>query len=116
VAEQCQLPTDDHHIKYYLIQWWLNPRIKISGGLRLTDEGFDQVSKHVTRHRVIIDEPIQYTNKIIIWLDNYIDSPWYVTDKEIFVFNQRMAIQLVLFSGNIARYSEIKARSAHRTY
>jgi hypothetical protein len=112
VANQCQLPTDDDSIKHYLIQWWLNPRVKISGGLRLTDEGFDRVSEHVKRHRVIIDEPIAYTNKVIIWLDNYIDSPWYVTDKEIFVFSERMAVQLVLFSGNIARYSEIKANTA----
>jgi hypothetical protein len=114
VAEQSQLPTDEDSIKYYLIQWWLNPRKKSTGGLRLTDEGFDRVSEHIKRHRIIIDGPIEYTNKVIIWLDNYIDSPWYVTDKEVFVFSERMAVQLVLFSGNIARYSEIKAATARR--
>jgi hypothetical protein len=114
VAEQCQLPTDEDSIKYYLIQWWLNPRKKATGGLRLTDEGFDRVSEHIKRHRVVIDGSIEYTNKVIIWLDNYIDSPWYVTDKEVFVFSERMAVQLVLFSGNIARYSEIKATNARQ--
>jgi hypothetical protein len=116
VAEQCQLPIDDDSIKHYLTQWWFNSRKKSLGGFRLTDEGFDRISEHIKRHRVIIDDPIKYTNKVIIWLDNYIDSPWYVTNDEIFVFSEKMAVQLVLFSGNIARYSEIKAARAGRKY
>jgi hypothetical protein len=112
IAEQCNLPTDEETIKKLMIQWWFNPRKKSSGGLRLTDEGFSKISEHIKVHRVIIDKPIKYTNKVIIWLDKYIDSPWYVTSKEIYVFHEKMAVQLVLFSGNIARYSEIKASSS----
>jgi hypothetical protein len=112
IAEQCNLPTDEETIKKLMIQWWFNPRKKSSGGLRLTDEGFSTISEHIKVHRVIIDKPIKYTNKIIIWLDKYIDSPWYVTSKEIYVFHEKMAVQLVLFSGNIARYTEIKASSS----
>jgi hypothetical protein len=112
IAEQCNLSTDEETIKKLMIQWWYNPRKKSSGGLRLTDEGFSKISEHIKTHRVIIDKPIKYTNKIIIWLDKYIDSPWYITNKEVYVFHEKMAVQLVLFSGNIARYSEIKASAS----
>jgi hypothetical protein len=109
VAEQCNLPIDDENIKQLIIQWWYNPRKKSLGGLRLTDQGFLKFSEHIKRHRVIIDQPMEYTNQSIIWLDRFIDCPWYVTKKEIYVFNEKMAVQLVLFSGNIIQYSKIRA-------
>jgi len=112
IAEQCNLPTDEEYIKNLIVKWWFNPRKKLSGGLRLTDEGFSQISKYIKVYRVAIDQPIPYTNKVIIWLDKYIDSPWYVTNKEVYVLHEKIAVQLVLFSGNIARYTEIKASAS----
>ena len=58
----------------------------------------------------MFDEPVEYTSQLIIWLDQFINCPWYVTKKEIFVFNENMAIQLVLFSGNITRFTAAKAK------
>jgi hypothetical protein len=34
-----------------------------------------------------------------------------LTNREIYVFNDKMAVQLVLFSGNIAKFSTAKAKS-----
>ena len=90
---------------------WQNIRQKQTGGLRLTDQGFKSlVDADIKAHKVSFQEPVEYNNQLIIWLDNFIDCPWYITHKEIFVFNEKMAIQLVLFSGNIARFSAAKAK------
>lgn len=111
VATQFGLPTDDNAINRLIPQWWYNPRKKETGGLRLTDEGFARLTAHVKSHKIDFDEPITYTNQLIIWLDNFIDCPWYVTKKEIFVFNEKIAVQLVLFSGDIVRFSAAKAKN-----
>lgn len=111
VAEQLKLATDEKSIKKLIPVFWQNPRDKEKGGLRLTDKGFEKLKEaDIKVHRVRFEEPVQYTNQLIIWLDNFIDCPWYVTNREIFVFSEKMAVQLVLFSGNIAKFSAAKAK------
>jgi hypothetical protein len=111
VAEQSNLPTDDKSIRKLISQWWINPRQKAKGGLRLSDDGFARLTTQFKSYKVKFDEPVDYTNQLIIRLDNFIDCPWYLTKKEIYVFNDKMAVQLVLFSGNIAKFSTAKAKS-----
>ena len=111
VAEQFGLSTDEKSIRKLTAQWWQNPRKKEKGGLRLTDEGFARLTAHFTAHKVRFEDPVEYTNRLIIQLDNFIDCPWYITNKAVFVFNDKMAVQLVLFSGNIAKFSTAKAKS-----
>jgi hypothetical protein len=111
IAEQSGLPTDEKSIRKLIAQWWQNPRNKEKGGLRLTDEGFSRLTTQFTAHKVRFEEPVEYTNRLIIQLDNFIDCPWYITNKAVFVFNDKMAVQLVLFSGNIAKFSTAKAKS-----
>jgi len=111
VAEQSNLSTDDKSIRKLISQWWINPRQKVKGGLRLSDDGFARLTTQFKSYKVKFDEPVDYTNQLIIRLDNFIDCPWYLTKKEIYVFNDKMAVQLVLFSGNIAKFSTAKAKS-----
>jgi hypothetical protein len=111
VAVQSGLPTDEKSIRTLIAQWWQNPRKKEKGGLRLTDEGFARLTTQIKAHKVRFDQPVEYTNQLIIQLDNFIDCPWYVSKKEIYVFSERMAVQLVLFSGNIAKFSSAKAKN-----
>jgi hypothetical protein len=108
IAEQHKLPVDEKSIKKYISVWWANPRQKDKGGLELTGDGFARASGHITFYKVDIIEPIEFTNQVILWLDNLIDYPWYLTKKSIFVSNEKMAIQLVLFSGDIIRFSAAK--------
>jgi hypothetical protein len=111
IAEQEQLPADEKSIRKLVALWWQNPRNKEKGGLKLTDEGFARLTKYLKAHRVRFEDEVEYTNQLILRLDNFITCPWYVTRKEVFVFDDKMAVQLVLFSGNIARFSSAKAKS-----
>jgi hypothetical protein len=98
-------------IKQYIRTLWRNIRIKETGGLQLTEQGFNSLlDSDIKAHRVAFQETIDYTNQVIIWLDHFIDCPWYITKKEIYVFNEKTAVQLVLFSGNITRFSAAKAQ------
>jgi hypothetical protein len=111
IAEQEQLPADEKSIRKLVALWWKNPRNKEKGGLKLTDEGFARLTKYLKVHRVRFEDEVEYTNQLILRLDNFITCPWYVTRKEVFVFDDKMAVQLVLFSGNITRFSSAKAKS-----
>ena len=112
VLNSLGIDASDERIRKTIPVWWMNPRKKFRGGLRLTEQGFECFQKaDIKVHKVRFEEPIQYTNKLIINLDNFIECPWYVNNKAIFVFGDKMAVQLVLFSGNIAKFASAKAKS-----
>ena len=109
---ELNIGSNEKKLKKYLAAWWYNTRKKDVGGLRLTKEGFETLTHlGIKSHRVKFQEEMEYTNQLVIWLDHFIDCPWFVTPREIFVFNDRMAVQLVLFSGNIVKFSQAKAES-----
>jgi hypothetical protein len=115
IAEQEKLSTDPNSIKKYLRLWWQNPRSKEVGGLKLTEQGFNLISKYIKSYEIRYENKFQYTNQLILRLDNYITCPWFTTERGIYVFNETMAIQMVLFSGNIQKFSSAKARSLELT-
>jgi hypothetical protein len=113
VAQLLNLDISPQSLKKIKTTWWQNPRTKPEGGLRLTEQGFEAFQKaDLKAHRVRFEEPVEYDNKLIIQLDRYIDCPWYIRKDNIFVFNDRMAVQLVLFSGNITKFIKIKAEKS----
>lgn len=114
VATQEGVSTDDQSLKKLNSTIWLNPRKKEIGGLRLTEKGFEVLSRHFRSHLVRFEETrngIKFTNKLTLQLDNFITCPWYINNKGVFVFDDKMAIQLVLFSGDIEKYASAKAKS-----
>lgn len=112
IAEQSGLPTDEKSLRKFNASWWQNTRMKEKGGLKLTDEGFANLTRYVKPHCVrFFENDIDYTNQLILRLDNFITCPWYLSKKEIYVFDDKMAVQLVLFSGNIKKFTTAKAKS-----
>ena len=111
VAEQIALSTDEKYLKQLLPIWWQNPRIKEKGGLRLTEQGFDCLTKaDIKCHRVGFEGPVLVNNSLLLWLDRTIDCPFYITHDEIYLFGERMAVQLVLFSGDLQRMQRAQKR------
>ena len=111
MANQFGLPNDENSIRDLVLLGWRNPRKKEKGGLRLTEEGFARASAHIKVHQILIQEEIEYNNQLIIHLDNFIECPWYLSSKAIFVFDDKIAVQLILFSGNISRFTAARAES-----
>ena len=111
VLEAQGLVFDDKRIKQTIPIWWHNIRNKSKGGLRLTEQGFECLKQaDIQFYEVKFDEPIFFTNKLIIWIDQNLESPFYLTSKQIYVFGEKIAVQLVLFSGNIAKFQRAKER------
>lgn len=115
VAEQLGLGVDKKSIRNLLQVFWQNFRIKEKGGLGLTDKGFESLIKaDLKYHKVDFDEPIHVNNALILWIDRNIDCPFYITPSSIYLFGERMAIQLVLFSGNLQKMQRAQKRFAEK--
>lgn len=107
--------TSDDAVTEYIPLWWQNTRSKEEGGLRLTELGFDVVNQlDITTYDIPFPSDMPLTTQVIIFLDKFIDCPYYLTPRSIFVTNERKAVELTLFSGDIRKYGIAKAMSRSR--
>jgi hypothetical protein len=113
VSKQLGWPDDSKSLAKNHSIIWQNPRKKDIGGMRLTDEGFTVFTEQMDMKSYDIEFPKEFTltNQVTIWLDRFIDGPYYITKKSIIVFKEKTAVQLVLFSGDVEKFGMAKAMS-----
>lgn len=100
--------TNDLTVKEHYPLWWKNTRE--GGGLRLTDAGFDMLSElELATYEIPFPKDMPITTQVIIFLDNFIDCPYYLTNRSIIVTNEKKALELHLFSGDLRKYGLTKA-------
>ena len=104
--------ANDVTIKEFMPLWWKNTRDKGEGGLRLTDAGFDLINEiDLATYDVPYPKDMPLTTQVIIFLDKFIDCPYYIGNRSIIVTNEKKAVELSLFSGDLRKYGLTKAMS-----
>ena len=114
--KQADKAISEASLKEYMPLWWQNTRSKDSGGLRLTDEGYEFITQELELATYDVPYPpeLQFTTNILIWLDKFIDCPYYIGRKSIIVTDEKKAIELHLFSGDIRKYGLAKAMNRQK--
>lgn len=112
--------TSPSSIKEYRSIWWWNVRNKDDGGLRLTKPALNFIEKEaeIKTYKIKFPKELSITPQILIWLDNFIESPYYITRKEITVMKEKAAFELYLFSGDVKKmgYSKAMAKRTRQEY
>lgn len=109
--QQLNRSVDDANVKLHLYKWWTSHRTKESGGLRLSDDGYWALVNELSlrEYEIPFTEPIDLSPQTIIFLDRYMDCPYYLTAKSITVFSEKKHFELYMFSDDIRRYGLVKA-------
>lgn len=96
-------------LKENLPVWWQNTRL--NGGLRLTDEGMMFITEElqIQTYDVPFPKDFKITSQVIIFLDRFINCPYWVGRHGIVVTDEKKAVELHLFSGDIRKYGLTKA-------
>ena len=113
--KQLGMALTEPNIKQYMPIWWQNTRAKDVGGLRLTEEGYQMLSQiEIAVYDVPYPKDMPLTTQVIIFLDQFIDCPYYLTNRSIAVTDQKKAVELSLFSGDLRKYGLQKAMSRQK--
>ncbi len=98
-------------VKKYKSLWWWNFRSKDSGGLRLTEEGFNFLTTELELkcYEIPFTESIDLSPQVIIFFDRNMDCPYFLTNSAITVFSEKKSFELYMFSDDIRKYGLIKA-------
>jgi len=108
--KQLDKSIDEATVKQYMPLWWKNVRTKANGGLRLTEDGYNILKEiEIETYDIPYPTDMPLTTQVIIFLDQFIDCPYFLTNRSIIVTNEKKAVELTLFSGDIRKYGLIKA-------
>jgi len=109
--KQANLAITDASLKEYMPLIWQNTRSKDTGGLRLTEYGYDFLIEKLDLRFYDVpypkDKPI--TTQTIIFLDKFITCPYFLNNKSILVTDEKKSLELHLFAGDLRKYGLVKA-------
>ena len=107
--QEAEESLDDANIKQRMDSIWQN--IRSDSGLRLTDAGYMFLTEKIKLKEYDIPFPkdLEFTSQVYIFLDNFIDCPYYLTKNSIIVFSEKKSFELMLFSGDVKKFGTIKA-------
>lgn len=106
----------EKELKLARLSWWVNPRIKDTGGLQLTDAGFQAFENaKITGYKIrFFDTPPEIkSSQMKLWIDRLMDCPFFIGKKDIVVYGNKTAVQLALFAGNLDNFLRAKAQRAN---
>ncbi len=103
--------TDDVNLKLYSRKWWQSNRVGKQTAFRLSDEGYEFLTTEleIKMYEIPFTEPIELSPQTIVFLERYIDCPYYLTNQSITVFSERKSFELFMFSDDIRKFGLIKA-------
>jgi len=103
--------TDEANLKLFGRKWWQSTRVGKDDAFRLSDDGYEFLVKELDlkEYEIPFTEPIELSPQTLIFLERYIDCPYYLTPMSITVFSERKGFELMLFSDDIRKFGIIKA-------
>jgi hypothetical protein len=103
--------TDEINVKVFGRKWWQSTRANKQTNFRLSEEGYEFLIKELDlkEYEIPFTEPIELSPQTIIFLERYVDCPYYLTPMSITVFSERKGFELMLFSDDIRKFGLIKA-------
>jgi hypothetical protein len=111
--ELLEQPIHDESIKTNYYTWWQNVRESYQArSLRLTKQGLEMLETlDIKQYTIKFPAKVIFTPQTYLWLDEFVDCPYYVDKKQIIVTMEKMALQLMLFAGDITKYGLARAMS-----
>lgn len=102
---------DDANVHLHRHVWWYNTRTKEEGGLRLTDKGLEFLMStlELKAYEIPFTDNIEINPQLVIFLDRFLDCPYYLGYQSLTVFSEKKSFELMLFSDDIRKYGLIKA-------
>ncbi len=103
--------TDETNVKLYSRTWWQSTRVGKQNAFRLSEAGFEFLTTELDLkcYEIPFTEQIELSPQTIVFLERYIDCPYFLTNQSITVFSEKKSFELYLFSDDIRRFGLIKA-------
>jgi hypothetical protein len=106
-----EFPYDEQTVKTLKPIWWYSTRDKDEGGLRMTDQclEFVETKSEIKTYKIELPKDLILGPQVLIWLDQFLNSPYHLEKRFIKVLSERTAFELYMFSGDVKKMGAAKA-------
>jgi len=113
LISQLSLPDDEKTFRKQHSTIWMNPQKGRKNSLRLTEAGYKILKDRIQlkSYDVSFPEETEWNSKLILELDKFLESPYFLDRHHISVFREKTAVELVLFGGDLQKYTRAKVQS-----
>jgi hypothetical protein len=70
---------------------------------------FIEKEAEIKTYKIEFPKEFSVTSQVLLWLDKFIESPYYTTKRHIIVMREKAAFELYLFSGDVRKMGHTKA-------
>jgi len=107
---------DEANVKLHLHKLWQSKRTKEGGGLRLSEEGYEFLIRELElkEYEIPFTDQIDLSPQTIIFFDQFLDCPYYLTNQSLTVFSEKKSFELYMFSDDIRKYGLVKAINSRK--
>ena len=102
---------DSANVQLFGRKWWQSTRVGKETAFRLSEDGFEFLTSdlELKSYEIPFTESIELSPQTIIFLERYIDCPYYLTTESVTVFSEKKSFELMLFSDDIRKFGLVKA-------
>ncbi len=102
---------DDANVKIFSRKWWQSNRVGKDTTFRLSEEGYEFLTNELDlkAYEIPFTEAIELSPQTIVFLERYVDCPYFLTNESITVFSEKKSFELMLFSDDIRKFGLVKA-------
>jgi len=102
---------DSANVQLFGRKWWQSTRVGKETAFRLSEDGFEFLTTdlELKSYEIPFTESIELSPQTIIFLERYIDCPYYLTTESVTVFSEKKSFELMLFSDDIRKFGLVKA-------
>lgn len=102
---------DEKIVKAYRGKWWYSTRDKLEGGLRITDQCLEFIENEadIKTYKIELPKDLTIGPQVLIWLDQFLQTPWHLEKRYIKVLSEKTAFELYLFSGDVRKMGSSRA-------
>ena len=103
--------SDESNVEFYGQKWWFSFGTRNPRAFRLSDKGFSFLidDLDLKSYEIPFTEHIELSPQTIIFLEKYLDCPYYLTPFSITVFSEKRSFELYMFSDDIRKFGLVKA-------
>jgi hypothetical protein len=65
--------------------------------------------KIIKIYKIDIPKELTISSQVLIWLDQFLDTPFHLTKRHITVISEKAAFELYLFSGDVKKFGTARS-------
>lgn len=117
VLDTLAIEYDDKKLVKYTKNFFILSTNCNLSNMRLTEMGHEAFERaNIKKYKIDFPEIFYPNNQFLLDCGRFVTGPFFLSEDSITVYNEKVAVDLILHEGDIQKYLRIRAQKKHQSY